>query len=56
MKVYVVCTPCGTVFEGESEDELVRVTQEHSSKHHAYTPSRDEVLAVATSTPPETAG
>lgn len=54
MKKYVVCPPCGTVFEADTEDELVRATQLHSTEKHAYTPPRDEVLEAMTSTPPDT--
>lgn len=53
MKKYVVCPPCGTLFEAETEDELVRVTQQHSTQKHGYTPPRDEVLDVMTSAPPD---
>lgn len=52
MKKYVVCPPCGTVFEADTEDELVRVTQLHSTEKHAYTPPRDEVLEAITLEPP----
>jgi predicted small metal-binding protein len=55
MKKYVVCPPCGTIFEAETEDELVRVTQTHSTEKHSYTPPRDEVLGAMTSTPPDSA-
>ncbi|HEY8313476.1 MAG TPA: DUF1059 domain-containing protein [Candidatus Baltobacteraceae bacterium] len=52
MKKYVVCPPCGTVFEEETEEELVRVTQAHSTENHRYTPPPDEVRNAMTSTPP----
>jgi predicted small metal-binding protein len=52
MKKYVVCPPCGTVFEEENEEELVRVTQSHSKEKHGYNPPRDEILGAITSTPP----
>lgn len=55
MTKYVVCTPCGTVFEAETEDDLVHVTQQHSAQKHAYTPPRDEVLNAMTTDPPQTA-
>lgn len=52
MKKYVVCPPCGSVFEGETEDELVRVTQSHAKAKHGYTPPPNEVLDSVTSIPP----
>jgi len=53
MTKYVVCTPCGTVFEGETEDDVVRVTQSHAKEKHGYSPPRDEILDSITSTPPQ---
>jgi predicted small metal-binding protein len=51
---YVLCPPCGTVFEGETEEEVIRVTQSHAKQKHSYVPSREEVLPAVTEsqTPP----
>ncbi len=51
MKKYVLCPPCGTMFEEENEEELVRVTQAHAKEKHGYSPTRDDVLATITSAP-----
>jgi predicted small metal-binding protein len=44
MKKYILCPPCGTIFEEETEEELIRITQSHAKSLHGYTPPRDEVL------------
>lgn len=41
---YVLCLPCGTVCEGKTEEEAVRVTQAHAKKEHDYVPPREEIL------------
>lgn len=46
---YVVCPPCGTVFEGTTEDEVVRTAQEHAKEKHAYDLPREEILEAMTS-------
>jgi predicted small metal-binding protein len=40
----VLCPPCGTVFEAATEDEVVRMAQEHAREKHAYTLPREEIL------------
>ncbi len=50
---YVVCPPCGTVFEGETEQDVVQTTQLHAQEKHDYVLPREEILAFITSTPPE---
>lgn len=47
---YVVCPPCGTVIEGKTDDEVVRVTQEHAKEKHAYDLPREEILEAITTT------
>ncbi len=49
---YALCPPCGTVFSGETEEDVVRATQEHAQKKHDYLPPRAEILSVMTSTRP----
>lgn len=49
---YALCPPCGTVFSGETEDDVVRATQAHAQEKHDYLPPRAEILSVMTSTPP----
>jgi predicted small metal-binding protein len=43
----VVNCPCGTVIRANSDDELVRLVQEHGQKVHNQTVKREEVLAMA---------
>jgi predicted small metal-binding protein len=50
---YVVCPPCGTVFEGETEQDVIRTTQLHAKEKHDYVPPREEILSSISSTPPE---
>lgn len=50
---YMTCPPCGTVFEEETEDDIVRVTQVHAKEKHGYAPPRDEIVETITSTPPQ---
>ncbi len=49
---YVLCPPCGTVFEGETEQDLIRTTQQHSKEKHDYLPPADEVRKFIRATPP----
>jgi predicted small metal-binding protein len=51
MTKYVVCPPCGSVFEGKTEDEVVRITQEHAKEKHAYDLPREEILDSITTQP-----
>jgi predicted small metal-binding protein len=53
---YVVCPPCGSVFEGETEQDVVRTTQLHAQEKHGYAAPAEEILSVVTSTPPQSAG
>lgn len=50
---YVVCPPCGTVFEGKTEQDVIVTAQQHSKEKHDYVPPREEILGVMTSTPPQ---
>jgi predicted small metal-binding protein len=50
---YVVCPPCGTVFEGETEDDVIRTTQMHAKEKHEYMPPAEEIRNAVTSTPPQ---
>jgi predicted small metal-binding protein len=50
---YVVCPPCGTVFEGESEQDVMRTAQEHAKEKHDYSLPREEILNAMTSSPPQ---
>ena len=49
---YVLCPPCGAVFESESEEDLVRLTQLHAKEKHDYTPPREEIMEYISSEPP----
>jgi predicted small metal-binding protein len=49
---YVLCPPCGSVFEKETEEELVRWTQLHAKDKHGYAPPAEEILRAITTTPP----
>lgn len=42
--IHVLCPPCGTVFEGTTEDDVVRVAQDHAKEKHAYDLPREEIL------------
>jgi predicted small metal-binding protein len=48
---YVLCPPCGTVFEGTTEDEVVRLTQEHAKEKHSYAIPREEIVEAMTTEP-----
>lgn len=50
---YVVCPPCGTVVEGETEKDVIRITQLHAKEKHDYIPAHDEILRTMSSTPPK---
>jgi predicted small metal-binding protein len=50
---YVVCPPCGTVFEGETEQDVIRTTQLHAKEKHDYAIPREEILSAMKSTPPQ---
>ena len=43
----VVNCPCGEKITGESDDELVRLVQEHGKEVHQQDVSRDDALAMA---------
>ena len=49
---YVVCPPCGSVFEDEREEELIRITQSHAKEKHDYPLPEEEIRGWITSTPP----
>lgn len=49
---YVVCPPCGTVFEGETEQDVIATTQLHAKEKHDYVLPREEILSAMSSTPP----
>jgi hypothetical protein len=49
---YVVCPPCGTVFEGETEQDVIHMTQLHAKEKHDYVPPREEILSTMSSSPP----
>jgi predicted small metal-binding protein len=48
---YVLCPPCGTVFEGKSEEDVIRAAQSHAKKKHDYTLPPEEVREAMQSTP-----
>ena len=50
---YVVCPPCGSVFEGETEQEVITTTQLHAKEKHDYVPPREEILGSISSTRPQ---
>jgi predicted small metal-binding protein len=50
---YVVCPPCGTVFEGATDEDVVRTTQLHAKEKHGYSAPPEEIRSVITSTPPQ---
>lgn len=50
---YVVCPPCGSVFEGETEEDVIRTTQEHAKATHGYAAPAAEIRNVITSSPPQ---
>jgi len=52
---YALCPPCGTVFEGETEQDVIRTTQLHAKEKHGYAAPAEEIRSVITSTPPSEA-
>lgn len=50
---YVVCPPCGSVFQGETEEDVIRTTQEHAKATHGYAAPAAEIRNVITSSPPQ---
>lgn len=50
---YVLCPPCGTVFEAETEQEVIHEAQRHSKEKHDYALPLEEILSAMTSTPPK---
>jgi len=46
--IHVLCPPCGSVFEGATEDDVVRIAQEHAKAKHAYDLPREEILQAMT--------
>ncbi len=43
----VVNCPCGAVLKAETEDEIVRLVQDHAKTVHNQTATREEALAMA---------
>ena len=43
----VVNCPCGEKITGDTDDELVKLVQEHGKAVHQQEVSRDDVLAMA---------
>ena len=43
----VVACPCGEKITGETDDELVRLVQEHGKEVHGQEVSREDALAMA---------
>ena len=43
----VVNCPCGEKITGDTDDELVRLVQEHGKEVHQQEVSRDDALAMA---------
>ena len=46
MKKIIQC-PCGSVIEGDSDDDVVRKAQEHAKTTHGMDLSKDQALAMA---------
>jgi predicted small metal-binding protein len=46
MKKIIQC-PCGSVIEGDSEDDVVKKAQEHAKTTHAMELSKEQALAMA---------
>lgn len=49
---YVLCPPCGTVFEGKTEEDVIREAQSHAKELHGYTLPAEEVREAMSSTSP----
>ena len=43
----VIQSPCGSVIEGEDDEEVVKKAQEHAKTTHGMDLSRDQALAMA---------
>lgn len=43
----VVTCPCGETIRGETDDELVRLVQQHGKEVHDQEVSRQDALAMA---------
>ena len=52
---YVLCPPCGTVFEAETEQDVIREAQHHAKEKHDYVLPSEEILSAMKSTPPRSA-
>jgi len=46
MKKVIQC-PCGSVIEGQSDDEVVTKAQEHAKTTHGMDLSREQALSMA---------
>jgi predicted small metal-binding protein len=46
MKKVIQC-PCGSVIEGQNDDDVVVKAQEHARKTHAMELSREQALSMA---------
>jgi len=46
MKKVIEC-PCGSVIEGDSDDEVVTKAQEHAKSTHDMELTREQALAMA---------
>lgn len=49
---YVTCPPCGTVFEGETESDVIEATLSHAKEKHDYAIPREEIVTAIATTPP----
>ncbi len=43
----IIKCDCGIVLRGNTDDQLVAVTQKHASEHHKMKLTREQVLAMA---------
>lgn len=50
---YVLCPPCGTVFEGTTEEDVIRESQSHAKEKHGYVLPLEEIREAMTSAPPQ---
>ena len=46
MKKIIQC-PCGSVIEGDSDDDVVKKAQEHAKSTHQMDLSKEQALAMA---------
>ena len=46
MKKVIQC-PCGSVIEGQNDDDVVKKAQEHAKTTHGMDLSREQALAMA---------